>query len=168
MLWASFFIRSSGTNHRLPNPHLAHVQEHFLYHLGISSATTDIPATFKDVKVVIVVIIVVVMTVVIVLVIMSVNKCPCACSTLRCQSQCCCLPQFVCIGGTASRMEELAQHLAGELGLLLNGRSDVMRCSPKTERYSLFKVGPVLCASVSLCKAWSLHQSTSFPSICCS
>ncbi|XP_025080436.1 uridine phosphorylase 1-like [Pomacea canaliculata] len=84
--------------------HLAHVQEHFLYHLGISSATTDIPATFKDVK-------------------------------------------FVCIGGTASRMEELAQHLAGELGLLLNGRSDVMRCSPKTERYSLFKVGPVLCAS---------------------
>ncbi|PVD37196.1 hypothetical protein C0Q70_04191 [Pomacea canaliculata] len=44
-------------------------------------------------------------------------------------------------------MEELAQHLAGELGLLLNGRSDVMRCSPKTERYSLFKVGPVLCAS---------------------
>ncbi|KAK7477241.1 hypothetical protein BaRGS_00031552, partial [Batillaria attramentaria] len=35
---------------RLPNPHLADVKEHFLYHLGISTATTDFPATFGDVK----------------------------------------------------------------------------------------------------------------------
>lgn len=98
MLWASFFIRSSGTNHRLPNPHLEHVQEHFLYHLGISSATTDIPATFKDVKVVVVVIIVVaVVIVVIVLVIMSVNKCPCACSSVKCQSH-----AAVCLSSCAS------------------------------------------------------------------
>ena len=40
-----------GPKVELPNPHLVHESEHFLYHLGISSANTDFPSTFGDIKV---------------------------------------------------------------------------------------------------------------------
>ncbi|KAL8624615.1 hypothetical protein ACOMHN_045150 [Nucella lapillus] len=93
-----------GPTVRLSNPYLSQQTEHFLYHLGLSTASTDFPKTFGDVK-------------------------------------------FVCVGGTANRMAGMARHVARELNLSEDVTSLLESCGHKTERYSLFKAGPVLVAS---------------------
>lgn len=68
--------------------------------------------------------------------------------------------KFVCMGGTAERMKVLAEMLIKELGLRLPvGCGLVPVC--KTERFTMYKAGPVLCVShgmgmpsVSIC----LHE----------
>ncbi|XP_076456250.1 uridine phosphorylase 1-like isoform X2 [Babylonia areolata] len=94
----------NGPTVRLSNPNLTQEKEHFLYHLGLSTASTDFPKVFGDVK-------------------------------------------FVCVGGTPKRMAGVASHLARELSLPEDVTSVLTACGHKTERYSLFKVGPVLVAS---------------------
>ncbi|XP_055903334.1 uridine phosphorylase 1 [Eupeodes corollae] len=51
--------------------------------------------------------------------------------------------KFVCMGGTKTRMFELAKYLQKVLGL--NG--ELVDLCEKAHRYALYKVGPVLCAS---------------------
>ncbi|CAG5117990.1 unnamed protein product [Candidula unifasciata] len=54
--------------------------------------------------------------------------------------------KFVCIGGTANRMEKLALHLGQEINFQPTGNSR-FDYSFTNERYSGFKVGPVFCVS---------------------
>uniref|UniRef100_A0A0B7B6Z0 Nucleoside phosphorylase domain-containing protein n=2 Tax=Arion vulgaris TaxID=1028688 RepID=A0A0B7B6Z0_9EUPU len=54
--------------------------------------------------------------------------------------------KFVCVGGTANRMQKLALHLAQEIKFETTG--DVsFEYSFENERYSGFKVGPIFCVS---------------------
>lgn len=59
-------------------------------------------------------------------------------------------PQFVCVGGSPSRMKSFIQYVAVELGLGRPGEDYPNICSG-TDRYAMFKVGPVLSVSVSSC-----------------
>eukprot|EP00771_Trimastix_marina_P000121 gnl/Trimastix_PCT/1128.p2 GENE.gnl/Trimastix_PCT/1128~~gnl/Trimastix_PCT/1128.p2 ORF type:complete len:286 (+),score=88.37 gnl/Trimastix_PCT/1128:51-908(+) len=54
--------------------------------------------------------------------------------------------KFVCMGGSAVRMERLANSIAQELNIPI---PTGMGLAPigKTERYSMFKVGPVICVN---------------------
>ena len=57
-------------------------------------------------------------------------------------------PQFVCIGGSPTRMEAFAKYMAKELGLDHPG-AEYPNIWGGTDRYAMFKVGPVLSVSVS-------------------
>ena len=89
------------------NPLLANLSEDYLYHLGLGTATHDLPSLFSDVK-------------------------------------------YFCCGGSAQRMAAFAEHVADELGDTAVAPVPFgLRPAPigKTDRYSLFKVGPVLMSS---------------------
>lgn len=53
--------------------------------------------------------------------------------------------KFVCMGGSAHRMKNLAQYLSQELNIA----TDLNDITGHAKRYSMFKVGPVLSVSVS-------------------
>ncbi|XP_041057031.1 uridine phosphorylase 2 [Carcharodon carcharias] len=54
--------------------------------------------------------------------------------------------KFVCVGGSANRMKAFAQFMHMELGL--NGSdSDILDICAGTDRYSMYKIGPVLSIS---------------------
>ncbi|ALC46433.1 CG3788, partial [Drosophila busckii] len=55
--------------------------------------------------------------------------------------------RFVCLGGTAHRMEAFAYFIMREIGLKLSTSAKLKDLSEDGHRYALFKVGPVLCAS---------------------
>lgn len=55
--------------------------------------------------------------------------------------------KFVCVGGTASRMERLARLLIIKLDLQLPVGMDLVDMTADSHRYSMYKVGPVLCVS---------------------
>jgi len=56
--------------------------------------------------------------------------------------------QFVCVGGSGNRMKAFAQFIHRELGL--PGSTDDLRdICEGTDRYCMYKVGPVLSISVS-------------------
>ena len=89
------------------NPLLAELEDDYLYHLGLGTATHDLAELFSDVK-------------------------------------------YFCCGGSANRMHAFAEKVADELG----GTSAAtvpfgLRPAPigKTDRFSMFKVGPVLMSS---------------------
>lgn len=59
-----------------------------------------------------------------------------------------CPPQFVCVGGSPSRMKTFIAYIAEELGLGGPG-CDYPNICAGTDRYAMYKVGPVLSVSVS-------------------
>lgn len=60
-----------------------------------------------------------------------------------------CYPhQFVCVGGSPSRMKAFIAYIAEELGLGSPG-GDYPNICAGTDRYAMYKVGPVLSVSVS-------------------
>lgn len=56
--------------------------------------------------------------------------------------------QFVCVGGSPNRMKAFAQFMHKELGLEGDGK-DIKDICAGTDRYCMYKVGPVLSISVS-------------------
>lgn len=66
------------------------------------------------------------------------------------------LLQFVCVGGSPWRMKSFIQYVAAELALE-DSSSDFPNICAGTDRYAMYKVGPVL--SVSVCK----NQLSAFP-----
>lgn len=58
--------------------------------------------------------------------------------------------QFVCVGGSPSRMKAFIRCVGAELGLDCPGRDYPNICAG-TDRYAMYKVGPVLSVSVSTC-----------------
>ena len=59
-----------------------------------------------------------------------------------------CFPQFVCVGGSPWRMRSFIEYIAGELGLE-DPKSEYPNICAGTDRYAMYKVGPVLSVSVS-------------------
>lgn len=59
-------------------------------------------------------------------------------------------PQFVCVGGSPSRMQAFIEYVSSELGLGRPGEDHPNICVG-TDRYAMFKAGPVLSVSVSTC-----------------
>ncbi|XP_028967847.1 uridine phosphorylase 1-like [Galendromus occidentalis] len=53
--------------------------------------------------------------------------------------------RFVCMGGTAYRMEKLARNIVRDFGIKLPTGTDLCDLSMHSHRYSMFKAGPVLC-----------------------
>lgn len=72
-----------------------------------------------------------------------VGRGPCADGSVLC-------PQFVCVGGSPSRMSAFIKYVASELGLGRPGE-DYPNICVGTDRYAMFKAGPVLSVSVSTC-----------------
>lgn len=58
--------------------------------------------------------------------------------------------QFVCFGGTVKRMKGFAKYVQTELNKLEEVNLDLEDFSEKSERFAIFKVGPVLSISVGL------------------
>ena len=58
--------------------------------------------------------------------------------------------QFVCMGGTPKRMEQFANYIMAEIGHKLPAGTTLLDISQYSYRYSMYKVGPVLCVSVSI------------------
>ncbi|XP_069469422.1 uridine phosphorylase 1 isoform X1 [Ambystoma mexicanum] len=54
--------------------------------------------------------------------------------------------KFVCVGGSASRMKSFSQYIAGELKLG-DPSDDIPNICAGTDRYAMYKVGPVLSVS---------------------
>ena len=59
-----------------------------------------------------------------------------------------CVLQFVCVGGSPWRMKSFIEYIAGELGLE-DPKSEYPNICAGTDRYAMYKVGPVLSVSVS-------------------
>ncbi|KAG8442701.1 hypothetical protein GDO86_011482 [Hymenochirus boettgeri] len=54
--------------------------------------------------------------------------------------------KFVCVGGSPSRMKSFAQYITGELALG-DSKTDIPNICAGTDRYAMYKVGPVLSIS---------------------
>lgn len=54
--------------------------------------------------------------------------------------------KFVCVGGTLNRMKSFAQFMAKQLNLEFND----VDLTEASNRYSMFKVGPVLSVTVTM------------------
>ncbi|KAK8392376.1 hypothetical protein O3P69_014619 [Scylla paramamosain] len=55
--------------------------------------------------------------------------------------------RFVCMGGTPKRMEQFAYYIMDEIGYKLPAGTTLLDISFQSYRYSMYKVGPVLCFS---------------------
>lgn len=55
--------------------------------------------------------------------------------------------QFVCVGGSPWRMKSFTEYIAAELGME-DPASDYPNICAGTDRYAMYKVGPVLSVSV--------------------
>jgi hypothetical protein len=64
--------------------------------------------------------------------------------------------QFVCMGGTPKRMEQFAYYIMEEIGHKLPAGTMLQDISQFSYRYSMYKVGPVLSISVSICCLYML------------
>lgn len=71
-------------------------------------------------------------------------------------------PQFVCVGGSPSRMSAFAKYVASELGLGRSGEDYPNICTG-TDRFVMFKVGPVLSISVSTCPSGGRSRALQAP-----
>ena len=60
-----------------------------------------------------------------------------------------CVLQFVCVGGSPWRMKSFIEYIAGELDLE-DPKSEYPNICAGTDRYAMYKVGPVLSVSVSI------------------
>ncbi|KAH8310644.1 hypothetical protein KR044_002335 [Drosophila immigrans] len=86
------------------NPYLECLNPDILHHLCLSTATTDFPKVFGDVR-------------------------------------------FVCMGGTGPRILRFASFIMKEIGLKMNSGVKLKDLAEDGNRYALYKVGPVLCAT---------------------
>ena len=59
------------------------------------------------------------------------------------------LPQFVIMGGSASRIKNFAFYMLEELNLKLPTGQTLVNLVEGTDRYVMYKTGPVLCVNVS-------------------
>jgi len=57
--------------------------------------------------------------------------------------------QFVCFGGSPNRMEKFAHYMVGQLNEKIPAGMTLCNISHGSDRYVLYKVGPVLSVSVS-------------------
>ena len=57
--------------------------------------------------------------------------------------------QFVVVGGSPRRMENFAQYMLSQLQYTLPAGQALVNIAGATDRYALYKVGPVLAVSVS-------------------
>lgn len=58
--------------------------------------------------------------------------------------------QFVCMGGSTNRMKQFAKFIQNELqGHLNNNKATEPKNFSRSDRYVLYKVGPVLAVNVS-------------------
>ena len=73
--------------------------------------------------------------------------------------------QFVCFGGSPKRMEKFAFYMVKELQFKLTAGQTLYDISHGSDRYVLYKVGPVISVSVSRRQAF-LHLRSSLPSAC--
>ncbi|EEZ98937.1 uridine phosphorylase 1 [Tribolium castaneum] len=55
--------------------------------------------------------------------------------------------KFVCMGGTAKRMEHLAQYLQSEINYELPIGTSLCDLTEKSHRFAMYKVGPILCVN---------------------
>lgn len=62
--------------------------------------------------------------------------------------------QFVCMGGSASRLKWFAKFIQDELKDFLNSEKEPYNMA-KSDRYVLYKVGPVLAVNVSIMTPWN-------------
>ena len=53
------------------------------------------------------------------------------------------------MGGTSARMEIFAHYIMKEIGHSLPTGADLQDITRKSQRFAMYKVGPVLCVSVS-------------------
>jgi uridine phosphorylase len=60
------------------------------------------------------------------------------------------LLQFVCMGGTGKRMKQFALYIMEEIGHKLPTGTTLQDISSQSHRFAMYKVGPVLCVSVSM------------------
>ena len=70
--------------------------------------------------------------------------------------------QFVCVGGSRWRMKAFTEYIAAELGME-DPESEYPNICAGTDRYAMYKVGPVL--SVSVCETY--HYTFYFINTCC-
>ena len=73
--------------------------------------------------------------------------------------------QFVCFGGSPKRMEKFAYFMVGQLGEKLPAGMELCDISHGSDRYVLYKVGPVLSISVSRTAAISIAKVLSLISM---
>lgn len=66
------------------------------------------------------------------------------------------LPQFVCVGGSPWRMKSFIEYIATELNME-DPKSEYPNICVGTDRYAMYKIGPVL--SVSVCRDYFLHEN---------
>lgn len=59
--------------------------------------------------------------------------------------------QFVCMGGTPQRMKTFAYYVAEEINVGLPDGGELEDLTALGQRYSMYKIGPVLSVSVSIC-----------------
>ncbi|XP_013793303.2 uridine phosphorylase 2-like, partial [Limulus polyphemus] len=55
--------------------------------------------------------------------------------------------KFICVGGTAKRMEDLAYLIGQKLGVKLPAGVVLEDISSRGQRYAMYKIGPVLAVS---------------------
>lgn len=119
------------------NPHLEALADDVLYHFSLGTKTHNLPAMFGDVKVV-------------------VNswwagrRAAHRHSGFRRYLGCSIsfLSQFVCVGGSPWRMKSFIEYIATELNME-DPKSEYPNICVGTDRYAMYKIGPVL--SVSVC-----------------
>ena len=58
--------------------------------------------------------------------------------------------QFVCFGGSPSRMQKFAEYMVKALDFKLPAGQGLVDIAGGSDRYVLYKVGPVLTVSVSM------------------
>lgn len=70
--------------------------------------------------------------------------------------------QFVCVGGSPNRMRAFAQFMHKELGLAGDGE-DLADICAGTDRYAMYRAGPVLSISVSTAPRCTAPHAFSIP-----
>lgn len=60
--------------------------------------------------------------------------------------------KFVIMGGSSRRMQKFANYMKTQLNIDLPTGCDLIDLAEKTNRYSIYKIGPVLSVSVGIQK----------------
>lgn len=71
--------------------------------------------------------------------------------------------QFVCVGGSPRRMKSFIKHIAAELSME-DAKSEYPNICAGTDRFVMYKTGPVL--SVSVCRTKFDHNIVEFVHKC--
>lgn len=121
------------------NPHLDALKDDILYHFSLGTGTHDLPAMFGDVKVMIFMTFVCENKSSIIILIQELFIFVCVCV----------FSQFVCVGGSPWRMKAFIEYIAAELNME-DPKAEYPNICAGTDRYAMYKIGPVL--SVSVCR----------------